>query len=104
MPKSGYGPVIPGSEYAPDDPNQMAHIKSIFNTAHKWRNFFQNNMGDMTGVTNDRYMKRLAGFYKNGMTDKQYDYISALVRDSADRIGITPWRGTCALARDSRCG
>jgi hypothetical protein len=90
VPKSGYGPVIPGSEYAPDDPNQMAHIKSIFNTAHKWRNFFQNNMGDMTGVTNDRYMKRLAGFYKNGMTDKQYDYISALVRDSADRIGITP--------------
>jgi len=70
----------------------------IFHMAHKFRNFAKNNAGDLDAVTNDRWMKRLAGFFRKGSpTVPQYNYMTALLKDTAARMGIKPAEAQAAV-------
>ena len=64
--------------------------EKIFNMANKWRNFDKNLVGDLFAVTNDRYIRRLAGFSRGSTTKPQYNYMTSLIKDTADRLGIKP--------------
>ena len=79
--------------FAPQDAKDR-----IFHMAHKFRNFAKNNAGDLDAVTNDRWMKRLAGFFRKGSpTVPQYNYKTALLKDTATRMGIQPAEAQAAV-------
>ncbi|SVE50440.1 uncharacterized protein METZ01_LOCUS503294, partial [marine metagenome] len=65
-------------------------VEGILGTANKWRNFFKNNFGDFNSVTNDRYMGRLGGFHNDSLSNRQYEYLEEMIKDTADQFQIKP--------------
>jgi len=64
----------------------------------KVSSFFANLWGDLNAVTNDGWMAKIFGFDPNaGLTPSQYQYMTAVVRREADKLGIAPREYQAAL-------